>query len=139
MATFTAAELDAMGYTVVDGKAVRAVARSVEPTKPEKLPGRFKSKWEADYAQRLGTLAIAGAIEYWGYETIKLRLATGAWYTPDFVVRINGRLEVREVKGFWREAARVRIKVAAEQFPWLPIHIVRYVNGQFRTIETFNA
>jgi hypothetical protein len=141
VATFSLAELADMGYTVVDGRAVRASTLGTPEDRKDrvKLPGRFKSKWEADYAQKLGTLCLQGGIQWWGYESIRLRLATGAWYTPDFIVRINGRIEAREVKGFWREAARVRVKVAAEQFPWLPIYIVRYTNGQFRTIEVFNG
>ena len=55
---------------------------------------------------------------YW-FEGIKLRLADNTFYTPDYLVEIaDGTLEVHEVKGFWREDARVKIKVAAEIFPF---------------------
>jgi len=76
---------------------------------------------EARFAQEvLDLLKAAGDIKGYGFEGVKLRLAEGAWYTPDFVVMHNdGVLEFVEIKGFWREAARVRIKVAAEQYAWL--------------------
>jgi hypothetical protein len=53
-----------------------------------------------------------------GFEEIALRLADGSWYTPDFWVKAKDDvLEFHEVKGHWREAARVRIRVAAERYP----------------------
>lgn len=61
----------------------------------------------------------AGDITWCQYEPFKLQLAPGAWFTPDFgVITSIGRLEFHETKGFWREAARVRIKVAARLFPF---------------------
>lgn len=73
----------------------------------------------------LATLKVAGEIGEYRFEAVKLRLAEGAWYTPDFVVKHHdGHLEFVEVKGFWREAARVRIKVAAEQYAWLGRFVV---------------
>jgi hypothetical protein len=77
------------------------------------------NKLERDYAQALSILQRAGEIIHWSYESIKLRLADGAFYTPDFmVVTANGDLEIHETKGFMREAARVRLKVAAELHPF---------------------
>lgn len=59
-------------------------------------------------------------MQEWSYEAIRLRLADGAWYMPDFrVIMPDGTEEYHEVKGFWREAARVRIKVAAEHHPYV--------------------
>lgn len=81
-------------------------------------PARYRNKTEAAYAAELEQVRLAGAIIEWGYEDAKLRLANGAWFTPDFrVVTVAGATEFHEVKGFWREAARVRIKVAADRFP----------------------
>lgn len=76
------------------------------------------NKLEESYAVHLTLLANAGEIKGYLYESIKFRLADGAWYMPDFTVWMpDGSLEVHEVKGHWREAAKVRIKVAAERFP----------------------
>jgi hypothetical protein len=78
------------------------------------------NKTEAAYAVLLEDMKSAGEIQWWAYEAIKLRLADKTYYTPDFAV-INGQeeLEFHEVKGFWREDARVKIKAANEQFPFL--------------------
>jgi hypothetical protein len=67
----------------------------------------------------LDTLKVGGGVVDWWFEAIKLRLADKTWYTPDFAVLMaDGTLELHEVKGFWRDDARVKIKVAAEQH-WL--------------------
>jgi len=96
---------------------------------PPRLP-KYKSKGEEEYAQHLSILGAAGEIQGWRYEAIKLRLADGAWYTPDFIVLRENCIEIHEFKGFWREAARVRIKVAAETYPEFQfIAIQRQGNG----------
>lgn len=98
--------------------AVRSQAESAKapPTAPHK---REMNATETQYARELELRKRGGEIRDWRFEAIKLRLAAGAFYKPDFaVVGIGGEIELHEIKGFWREAARVRIKVAAEQYPW---------------------
>jgi hypothetical protein len=57
---------------------------------------------------------------------MKLQLGRGAWYTPDFaVLNLDRTFEFFEVKGFWREAARVRIKVAASKYPFFTFTAVK--------------
>lgn len=86
---------------------------------PDARGNRRMNKLEAAYALELDMRRLAREIKAWRFEAIKLRLAEGAFFKPDFtVVGIGGEIEMHEIKGFWREAARVRIKVAAEQFPW---------------------
>lgn len=84
------------------------------------LMPRYRSKWERDFHIELLTRFSKDQIEF---EPITLKLAHRAKYTPDFCVveMTHGgavRLVFFEVKGHWREAARVRIKVAARLFPW---------------------
>lgn len=54
------------------------------------------------------------------YEPFKLRLGKD-WkttYAPDFLImKKDLTLEVHETKGFWRDDARVKIKVAANLYP----------------------
>jgi hypothetical protein len=70
------------------------------------------------------------------YEPMKLRLADGSYYTPDFGVLTRDCLfELHETKGFWREAAKVRIKVAAELFPFKFIAIKRAKGGGWEREE----
>jgi len=71
---------------------------------------------EKSYAAFLDVLYKSGEITYYEFEPIKLRLADKTFYTPDFLVISNdGLIELHETKGFWRDDARVKIKVAAEQ------------------------
>ena len=77
------------------------------------------NKLEAEYAESLRILEYAGEIAWYAYEAIKLRLANNTFYTPDFLVmRADGDMEVHEVKGFWEDDARVKIKVAASIYPF---------------------
>lgn len=84
-----------------------------------KLKERKMNKTEVAYEQRLNLLQKAGEILWYRFEAIKLRLADNTWYTPDFMVldKFNV-MELHEVKGFWRDDARVKIKVAADQYPF---------------------
>ena len=84
--------------------------------------GRLKAgamnKTEAAYAQCLAIQKHAGEILWFAFEGVKLRLADNTFYSPDFaVMTANGELEMHEVKGYWEDDARVKIKVAAALFP----------------------
>lgn len=84
------------------------------------------NKTEAAYAAYLELQKKAGLIADYRFEAVKLRLADKTFYTPDFVVLApDGTLEMHEVKGFWEEDARVKIKVAAAQFPFRFVAITR--------------
>jgi hypothetical protein len=85
--------------------------------------GRLKTgemnKTEADYGQRLELLLRAGEILWYKFEAVKLRLANNTFYTPDFaVLNEQSEMEMHEVKGFWEDDARVKIKVAASLYPF---------------------
>jgi len=88
-------------------------------------PGRM-NKTEEEYAQHLNIRLRNGEIEWFQFEAIKLRLTDKTFYTPDFLVMANdGTLEAHEVKGHWEDDARVKIKVAAANFPFKFIAIKR--------------
>jgi hypothetical protein len=74
---------------------------------------------EARYATHLDFRKHAGEVAWWRFNTIRFRIGKGAWYKPDFMVVLVAalELEVHETKGHWREAARVRIKTAADLYP----------------------
>jgi hypothetical protein len=73
---------------------------------------------EAEYARLLDSEKQAGAVAWWKFEGLKFRLADNTFYTPDFAVMLaNGELQAHEVKGFWADDARVKIKVAADLYP----------------------
>ncbi|WP_345891004.1 hypothetical protein [Burkholderia sp. Ax-1724] len=91
------------------------------------------NKTEAAYAQLLGARKHIGEIDWFEFEAMKLRLAGAklCFYTPDFAVWTGGALELHEVKGFWTDDARVKIKVAAAAFPWARFVAVRRVKGEW--------
>lgn len=77
------------------------------------------NKTEAAYAQHLELRKRAGEVAWYRFEGIKLRLADSTFYTPDFAVMLSsGEMELHEVKGFWTDDARVKTKVAADQYPF---------------------
>lgn len=95
---------------------------------------REMNKWEAQFAQTLEVRKQAGELIWWAFEPIRIRLADGAFYRPDFVtVDRQGRTEIYEIKGHFREAARVRLRVAAEKLPY-PFYLVRESKGQFKVM-----
>lgn len=84
-----------------------------------RLPVGTMNKTEAAYAQYLELQKRAGEILWYSFEAIKLRLADKTFYTADFAVMAkDGVLEMHEVKGFWEDDARVKIKVAADKYPF---------------------
>src|SRR5215472_167567 len=85
--------------------------------------GRLKAgtmnKLETKYAHVLEHMKFEGAIRWWKFEGLKLRLGDNTFYTPDFaVIAADGVIECHEVKGFWQDDARVKIKVAADMYPF---------------------
>lgn len=85
--------------------------------------GRLKTgqmnKMEQMYADYLELRKSEGGIVWYKFEGIKLRLADLTFYTPDFAVLASDYvMEMHEVKGFWQDDAKVKIKVASELYPF---------------------
>jgi hypothetical protein len=60
-----------------------------------------------------------GLLANWWYEKWTFKLGNDLRYTPDFVVqKMDGSLEVEEVKGFWRDDARAKIKMFVALYPF---------------------
>ena len=85
--------------------------------------GRIKAgkmnKTEEAYNALLEKRKQAGEVVWFKFEGVKLRLADSTFYSPDFAVMLaDGQLEMHEVKGFWMDDARAKIKIAAELYPF---------------------
>lgn len=85
--------------------------------------GRLKTgqrnKTEAAYERHLEGLKHAGEVAWFKFEGVKLRLADNTFYTPDYAVMLaGGQMEMHEVKGFWQDDARAKIKIAADLYPF---------------------
>ncbi len=92
------------------------------------------NKLEQSYAQTLDLYKLGGSVADWRYESMKLRLAKRTWLTMDFLVILaDGTVELHEVKGHWEDDARVKIKVAAEMFPWFTFRA--YKKTKFGWVE----
>ena len=77
------------------------------------------NKLEKAFYDELNIWCRAGTIQWFRFEPMKLRLAKATFYTPDFGALNRDRtFEFYEVKGFWRDDARVKIKCAAALFPF---------------------
>lgn len=77
---------------------------------------------EERYAAYLDEQKAAGAVVWWEFEAIKLKLAKNTHLTVDFfVMYADRRLEAIDVKGakaIVTDDARAKIKIAADKFPW---------------------
>lgn len=83
-----------------------------------RLPAGVMNKTEAEFARELEMQLKAGLISDWKFEVETFKLGKDCRYTPDFrVFETDRTITFYEVKGFWTDDARVKIKVAAQQNP----------------------
>lgn len=84
-----------------------------------RLPAGVMNKTEAAYSTHLEYQRLTGAILWWRFDAIRLRVGKGVFYEPDFLVMTaDGGLEIHEVKGRWEEDAKVKFKVVSGDFPF---------------------
>jgi len=85
----------------------------------------------------LEAMKRAGLIVQWWYEAWTFRLGDDLRYTPDFVIqKPSGALEVEEVKGFWRDDARAKVKMFVELYPF-PVRAYTKTRHGGWDVETF--
>jgi hypothetical protein len=99
----------------------------------KRVPGQMNGL-ERRYASYLdGLVQIGDVLGYW-FDAVKLRLAEKTFYSPDFMVLTGAfEIEMHEVKGnYWEDDARVKIKVAADKFPFKFFGIT-WKNGQWNS------
>lgn len=82
------------------------------------------NKTEKAWARVLEGRRVRGEIQGWLSQTASWELAKGVHYRPDFlVVELDGQLVFHEVKGSrgfkLDPQGRVKLKVAADKFPFL--------------------
>ena len=91
--------------------------------------GRMKegemNKTEVAYANYLELMKRTGEVVWYEFEPLNLKIASKCFYKIDFLVMVkSGQLECHEVKGFWTDDALVKIKAAAEKFPFRFISVM---------------
>lgn len=121
-------EAGAGGSQATDGRRVGGVGQAQRPGGARakigmQALGRLKAgamnKTEQAYEALLKEWQHCGIVVWFKFEGVKLRLADNTFYTPDFAVMLsNGQMELHEVKGFWQDDARAKIKIAADMYPF---------------------
>lgn len=102
--------------------------------KARRKPG-VMNKTEAAYAQELENRRITGLVREWYFEAVTFKLAPDTRYTPDFLAILSdGTMEFTEVKGFLRDDAAVKFKIAASQHPWALWQMVKKTKAGFEAI-----
>ncbi len=88
---------------------------------------------ETKYAQLLQVEQFKGNVLWWKHHPFNLRLSgMKCFYAIDFcVIRSNLQVEFVETKGFMRDDAFVKFKVASEQFPHFIFTLVTLKDGEF--------
>jgi hypothetical protein len=110
-------------------RALRARASGAPTERASRMNGL-----ERDYATVLELQRRAGDVVAWHFGALRLELGDGVWFRVDFVVvptviPAGFVLEAHETKGYMREAARVRLHVAARLYPWIRFRLVRRADG----------
>lgn len=110
----------------------RATAPGKSSPVKVKVP-RGMNGLERAYAQYLEARVRTGSVEWFAYQPWRLRIAHGSrqrFYTPDFVVKFpGGYTEFHETKGHMREAAALRLDVAATAYPYSFVVVRRDSSG----------
>lgn len=83
------------------------------------------NKTEQQRAIELEALRRDGQIAAWWYEAVTFKLADDCRYTPDFLIQErDGSLRLEETKGFYRDDAKVKVKLCRSLFPF-PLRVLR--------------
>lgn len=108
---------------------------------PKKRKG--PNRWEARYhAERIAPEIAAGNVTWCEYEGLSFNIGTIArpcWYTPDWPMIERGRVVAVEVKGFMREAARLRLVAMTQRFPWVELRVVTRPKGEGWVVREWRA
>jgi hypothetical protein len=118
-----------MDITVKDGKAT--LAKPGQPVATITKAGPYRSKLEETYAKELTALQYAQDIVRWWYEPVRLILAPSTTYQPDFLAQTKDGLRFYEVKGWCRDDAMVKLKVAAKMYPCFEFVLVTREKGRW--------
>lgn len=102
-----------VGHHEIDRQASLTMAKTTDEDKLNKLEKSFYA-----YLQML-------KYPWVGVQCITLKLADDTRYTPDFsTLGPNGEFQFYETKGFFRDDAKVKLKIAARQFRMFQFHLV---------------
>ena len=95
------------------------------------------NKTETAHAADLEMQKRAGDIRDYLWQPLRLKIGANCTYEPDFLVFLADRtMEFHEVKGsFITDDAIVKLKVAANLFPWFVFRLYQYDRRGCKTRE----
>jgi len=96
--------------------SLKVAMKACESTDVSKL-----NKTERAYYEYLKLMRY----DWLGVQCVTLKLADDCRLTPDFAYITNGMFYLVDVKGFQREDALIKMRVAARMFPWAQFLIVK--------------
>lgn len=122
MSRWTMDDIKEKGLRIINTQPVSNVPPPTSKEKYEalgRMKGRKMNKTEAAYGNYLAVQKQVGEVLWFEFEPMNLRLADKCFYKVDWLVLTkNYHLEVHEVKGYWTDDALVKIKAAAQKFPF---------------------
>jgi hypothetical protein len=113
----------------MDEDDAHKIAAPGKPRLRQKTKG--PNKLEAEWGERLQH----SGIEYRRHSDIAFRLANGVVYWPDWTGYTEGQPCAWEVKGFMRDDAAVKLKVAASLYPEVRWFLVWKEKGEWKQQE----
>lgn len=122
---------------------LRTVTRARGVHKPGVMNGT-----ERRYSEHLNAQKLVGIVQLWEFEKLTLKIGPDCRLTPDFcVLMADGAIVLDDVKGTKRDKstgkqgyyaegdAMVKIRTAAQQFPWLTFRICWFTSEGWQTKE----
>ena len=95
-----------------------------------RIPGTM-NRAEARYAQHLEARRLAGEVVWFKYESVTIKLAPDCRWTADFAVMLaDGLVELHDFKGFMEAHTAIKIKIAADTFPF-PVVVITERKGVY--------
>jgi hypothetical protein len=105
------------------------VAIKAKPSADESKLNKLESAW-------LAVLRADITLAWVGVHALTFKIGDDCRYTPDFIaLNLDGELITYETKGFMRDDARVKLKVAARMFPFVGFVLVERKAGAWICTE----
>jgi len=105
------------------------VAIKAKPSADESKLNKLESSW-------LAVLRADITLTWVGVHALTFKIGDDCRYTPDFIaLNLDGELIAYETKGFMRDDARVKLKVAARMFPFVGFVLIERKAGAWICTE----
>jgi len=113
---------------VAPASSIKVAIKAKQSADESKL-NKLESAW-------LAVLRADITLAWVGVHALTFKIGDDCRYTPDFIaLNLDGELIAYETKGFMRDDARVKLKVAARMFPFVGFVLVERKAGAWICTE----